>query len=137
MAVLSVHTTTAIMAGVGYSWAAAFYASMILLAVVEPGRLERRLFQSAPLVNLGTISYGVYLFHQGISALFHYAFFGRLAMVDGWASAGVTLLALATVILVAWISWRVLEKPLFRRARRNFRYINPAQESVTMPIGNR
>lgn len=132
----SVHTTMAIMAGVGYSWAAAFYASMILLVIVEPGRLERRIFQSYPLVRLGTISYGVYLFHQGINALLHAAFFGRLAVLDSWASLGVTVLALLAVLLVASISWQVFEKPLHQRSHRKFRYTIPAGESLTTPAAN-
>src|SRR5262249_9756097 len=49
----------------GITWIAAFYASLLLLVVVDPGRLEIIVFRSELLRGLGTVAYGVYLFHQG------------------------------------------------------------------------
>jgi len=67
---------------------------------------------------LGTISYTVYLLHQGINFLYHYAIFGRTAAIVDFASAAVTCLSAATVVGMASISWQIMEKPLIRRAHR-------------------
>lgn len=106
----------------GLTWIAAFYASLLLLTVVNPGRIETACFRSRILMNLGTIAYAVYIFHQGINALFHFAILGRVPGIGSWPSLSVTLLSLITVILLAALSWRLFEKPLIRRAHAAYRY---------------
>jgi len=76
--------------------------------VVVRGRLRR--------------AYAIYLFHQGINALFHLAIFGGRTRINGWSSLGVPLLSLLTVLLLSAISWRLLEKPLIRHAHSTYQY---------------
>lgn len=120
---------------VGYSWLAAFYALLLLLVVVNPGRIEKLCFGNFVLVRLGTIAYALYIFHPGVNILYHWAILGRRPIVDGWPSLCVTLLSLMTVIVLSELSWRVLEQPLIRRARCRYRYAAAGEElrSVVWP----
>lgn len=107
-------------APLGYTWMAAFYASLLLL-VLTPGR-ERRVFHNPVLVRLGILAYAIYLFHPGILSLYHYAFFRAVPTMRDAPTLCVTLLSLGTVILLAELSWLVFEKPLIRYARLKFQY---------------
>jgi peptidoglycan/LPS O-acetylase OafA/YrhL len=115
---------------VGLTWIAAFYTSLLLLTLVNPGRIVKFIFGSQLLRKLGTVAYAVYLFHQGINGLFHLAFFGGTPRIVGLSSLGVTLLSLVTVLLLAAISWQVLEKPLIRYAHSAYQY---ARRSLGSP----
>jgi len=74
---------------------------------------------SAPLVALGRVSYGVYLWHLPVLA----------ALVAAAAVAGVTpwpptllLAALPPTVLLAWASWRWIEEPARAWVRRRWPY---------------
>ena len=114
----------------GFTWMAAFYTSLLLLVVVIPGRVNQMAFRSFVLVKLGTISYAVYLFHPGILRLYHYVFFRAVPSIQDWPTFCVTLLSLGTVVLLAAISWRVLEKPLMKRAHSKYRYASESPLAV-------
>jgi len=73
-------------------------------------------------VNFGIGAYAVYLCHLGINACFHIAIFSRFPVIKDWPSLGVTLVSLTSVMLVAALSWRYLEKPLIRHAHALYRY---------------
>lgn len=62
-----------------------------------------------PLVWLGLISFGLYLWHQPLLALVQYVHFGPLP-------AGLVLSAIAASVVLAWLSWRFIEQPV--RLRR-------------------
>jgi peptidoglycan/LPS O-acetylase OafA/YrhL len=106
----------------GFTWMAALYASLLILVVVTPGPVARLVFRSFALTKLGAVAYFVYLFHPGILRLYHYWFFGAAPRVLDWPTWWVTLLSLGTVLLLSAISWRLLEKPLIKRARSRFQY---------------
>jgi peptidoglycan/LPS O-acetylase OafA/YrhL len=113
----------------GYTWMAAFYASLLLLVVANPGRVERRIFRSFALTRLGTVAYALYLFHTGILRLCHYMFFRAVPSIQNLSTLCVTLLALGVVMLCAELSWLVLEKPLIKHARSRFQYAMGRQEA--------
>jgi peptidoglycan/LPS O-acetylase OafA/YrhL len=106
----------------GLTGIAACYASLLALLIVEPTRIESGLFSSYPLVKLGTVAYGVYLFHQGTNALLHFAMLGTKPSIATWPSLAVTLVSLTVVLVLAGLSWRLLEEPLIRRAHSKYRY---------------
>ena len=106
----------------GISWVAAFYATLLALAVVNPGRIVMLIFGNSLLKRLGTVAYAVYIFHEGVHRLLYLVFFGTEPDIRDWPSLGVTLLSLAIVMLLAALSWRVLEHPLIRRAHAKYRY---------------
>jgi peptidoglycan/LPS O-acetylase OafA/YrhL len=113
---------------IGASWIAAFYTSLLLLAIVNPGRIVNRLFCNRMLTQLGIVSYAVYIFHQGINDLIHFAIFGMYPSFRTWPTQLVTLLSLGAVFLLAAASWRFIEAPILKRARATFRYF-PAREA--------
>ena len=78
-------------------------------------------------MKLGALSYTVYLLHNGINMLLHFAIFGAGPAVHDWTSLVVTLLSLAIVIPVAALSWRYFEKPFIRWAHISFGYEQVAE----------
>ena len=118
----------------GLTWIAGFYASLLLLTLVRPGRTERLVFRSRLLTTFGTLAYAVYLSHNSINALLHMAILGGPPRIRGWASAGVTLLSLITVMSLAAVSWKFLERPLIRRAHSRYQYAAATQPpSIDVP----
>jgi peptidoglycan/LPS O-acetylase OafA/YrhL len=118
----------------GLTWIAAFYASLLMLVIVEPTRVESSLFSSYPLVKLGTLAYAVYLFHQGTNALVHFAVLGTKPGVASWPSLAVTLLSLTVVLSLAGVSWRLVEEPLLRRAHSRYRYTTGLPAQADRPL---
>lgn len=87
--------------------AAAF--SMLVLGVAAGAPSGRRLFAGRVLVWLGLISYSLYLWHYPLLTLWQYL------VGTGWFGAAplLSLLLLATpiMLLVAWLSYRYVERP--------------------------
>jgi peptidoglycan/LPS O-acetylase OafA/YrhL len=108
--------------GIGFSMLAAFYAALLLLVIVNPGRGERLVFRWKPLMKLGTVAYAVYIFHAGVSFLVHCLILGGEPSFDGWAAILVTILSLIVVLFLATISWQLMEKPLIKHAHSKFHY---------------
>ena len=107
----------------GASWIAAFYTSLLLLAIVKPGWIVNRLFCNRMLTQLGIVSYAVYIFHQGINGLMHFVIFGTPPSFRTGPAQLVTLLSLGAVFLLAAASWRFMEAPSLKRARALYRYL--------------
>ena len=84
-------------------------AAIVVLRALEPGSDEGRLLGSRPLVALGQISYGLYLWHPLVLHAFG-------APPRGFSARGVA--GVAGAILVAAASRRVVELPFLRRKRR-------------------
>lgn len=89
-------------------------AALLVPAVFRPAGsvLARTLGRSTLLVGLGTLSYGLYLWHWPIQ---------ELAMANGWSVphtwAGwfvATTVVTAVALVPAWLSYRLLERPLLR-----------------------
>ena len=120
--------------GIEFSMLAAFYATLLLLVIVNPGRVERLVFQWKPLMKLGTVAYAVYMFHAGVSFLWHGAILRGRPSFDGWASILVTILSIATVLLLATISFRFVERPLVSWAHAKFRYSFSRYESAASSV---
>jgi peptidoglycan/LPS O-acetylase OafA/YrhL len=55
-----------LMSTIGYSWIALFYSALILLALTRSSAGFNRIVLYPPLRSLGTIAYGLYIFHYGI-----------------------------------------------------------------------
>jgi peptidoglycan/LPS O-acetylase OafA/YrhL len=100
----------------GFTWIAAFYLGLLLLTLHD--RRCGAIFRWRPLAALGAISYGVYLFHCPLCWLFHSMLLGQPPRILDWASGGVTLLAFAATLGLAWTSYRFFEAPIIRLGRR-------------------
>jgi peptidoglycan/LPS O-acetylase OafA/YrhL len=106
----------------GLTWIAAFYALLFLLTLLNPEGIETRCLRTPLLLKFGAVSYAVYLFHVGINEFFHFAILGRLPGFSDSSSLLVTLLSVVTIMSLAELSWRFLEKPLMRHAHAIYRY---------------
>jgi len=107
---------------VGLTWIASFYALLLILTVINPGRLETAFFGNKQLGALGVVSYAVYIFHQGINYLLHHFALHQGPGISDWPSVLVTTLSLLAVILLSLLSWRLVERPLIRRAHAKYQY---------------
>ena len=83
-------------------------SGMLLVGLQTEGPMRRAL-ATAPLVWLGKISYGVYLFHWPVYVLVD-------AERTGWSVAPLTVARLAITLAVAVVSYHLVEQPV-RQAR--------------------
>lgn len=107
---------------------ASFLAEHVLFALVslllilpavfgeDRGGFPRRLLSSATLTRIGHISYGIFLWHEPlVSAL---ARKGATGIVAGWPLLSLTLASLPPVLVLAWLSHRLVEDPALRYRSR-------------------
>jgi peptidoglycan/LPS O-acetylase OafA/YrhL len=85
-------------------------AALVVCLLMSPGPVLRRVFEFPPLVWIGRISYGIYLWHMVI-----FGMGGRLPLLK---SAGFWPLTMAVTIGIAAVSYYGLERPLLRMKRR-------------------
>ncbi|HWB38263.1 MAG TPA: acyltransferase, partial [Rugosimonospora sp.] len=93
----------------GLALCALAVAAVLAHATRSPGSPTARLLSLVPLVWLGRISYGVYLYHW---PLFEYLDAGR----TGLSGLGLLALRLTAVLVVATLSYHLIEQPI-RRGR--------------------
>jgi peptidoglycan/LPS O-acetylase OafA/YrhL len=97
---------------IGYSWIAAFYASVLLLIALRPDAFGSGVIHH-PFRLLGLGAYAIYLVHQPLLSV--------LTPVTGhwWLSLP---LATGATLAAAWFSWRFIEQPCITFGRGRFRY---------------
>jgi len=111
---------------VGYGWMSVFYATAMILALTNSGSFLSRALRWPWLTGLGTISYGVYLFHYGIYGLCMWLLRGHASLLENWKDFGVTLLAAVITVALGKLSWRYFEKPIVRWSR-NWPHSKPSE----------
>ena len=101
---------------------AAFYTVTLLLAICQPASRLSVLLRAPVFQYFGRISYAIYIFHQGVHGLI-------VRFVPTWASrfnalqvVVVTVLSFVVTILLAELSWRLVESRLIRRAHVRYKY---------------
>jgi len=91
-------------------------------AAIGFGGAVGRVLENRVLVGLGTISYGLYVLHNFAPQML--GPLARLLDLPRWMTRGlpnrIVLLSLLT-ILVAWVSWQVMEQPI-QQWKRHFPY---------------
>jgi peptidoglycan/LPS O-acetylase OafA/YrhL len=102
------------MSTVGYSWLAVFYLGLLLLALLYSDGWLGRTLRNSWLKVLGTISYGVYIFHMPVLGLTFAIFRGKRPWAETSAERWLVPLALAFTIAIASASWTIFEKPLLK-----------------------
>jgi peptidoglycan/LPS O-acetylase OafA/YrhL len=102
-------------------WLAFLYSALLLLLLVHPEGIVARALCTPALLWLGSISYGVYIFHQAVSGLAHGLFHASAPRIGSWSDLGVTLLALTITLLLAQASYRYFESRLIAYGH-SFRY---------------
>ena len=102
----------------GFSWLAASYTCILLIAVSSSRGPASRILQNPSLIRLGTLAYCSYLVHVAImNALRHplKAHFPQLP-VAAWLVGGI--LGIALTLAVAALSYKYFEKPLLKRGHQ-------------------
>jgi peptidoglycan/LPS O-acetylase OafA/YrhL len=112
---------TAGMQSVGFTWMAAFYAAVLLLAVQNRSGWLARFLRTSLLLELGSVSYCVYLIHLVANVSFHAVLLHHSPRISTVSGVLVTLLALLVTYSVAKLSWIFFEGPLQRRGHA-FKY---------------
>lgn len=94
-------------------------ALLVMLPAVfgeQAGGLPRRLLSNRTLAWLGTISYGIFLWHEPV--LIAVARHGGRTWLGGWPLVSLTLATLPPVLVLAWLSHRLVETPALRFKNR-------------------
>lgn len=105
----------------GYTAIAVFSMAFILYVLLSPKSVVSSILRDPLIVWIGTISYGIYLFHEPVSGILHSVFHGGPPRIASFSDALVTLLALFVTLVLAGMSSRWLERPFIRYGER-FRY---------------
>lgn len=106
----------------GYSWLALLYLCVILYAVTQTQSWIAKLLRLPLLRWLGTIAYGVYLFHFLIETLiFRGHYHSRQMRLHTLGNLGAMALTLAATLVICQLSWVYFEKPMLQLGHR-FRY---------------
>jgi len=102
----------------GFSCLAFFYLSLLVFVLLRPGSAIAGATRWKALRKLGMISYCVYIIHGPVLHAVHRIFRASGPSISSWDAVGATCLALFFTLLLAILSWYLLEKPLIRRGHR-------------------
>jgi peptidoglycan/LPS O-acetylase OafA/YrhL len=108
------------MISIGYTWMAALYLTLMLYAITQPRSRLSSSLRWTWLMGLGTIAYGVYLFHPYVRAFvsqlpWPMSSHRIIAQFNG------SVIAIALTLLLCHLSFVYFEKPLIRAGHR-FKY---------------
>ncbi len=99
---------------VGIGWMSFFYATVLMLVLTNSGSFFSRAMRWKPFTELGTIAYGVFLFHLGIYCFCMWLLTGHGWLMASWRDFGVALIAMTITITFCKLSWKYFEKPIVR-----------------------
>lgn len=97
-----------------HTWLALLFATVILIALAGPQTILARALRNRVLVWFGTISYGLYMYHQAISGLVHGTWGSGEPSLGTSNGAVLTAVAFVLSLVVAAISYHFFEKPILR-----------------------
>ena len=110
------------MALYGFTIISAFYALLLVLAVCAPQSRLGAVLRCRFLQYCGTVSYAIYIFHQGIRGLAEWILTPFHGVSNSIQVVVVTILALGATGLLSQLSWLIFEKALIRRAHLRYTY---------------
>ncbi len=106
-------------------------AAIILLALLGSEWGGRRFFEWKPLVKLGLVAYGFYLWHLTV--------FYVVSRVDtGWNYVLRVVVAFAGTLALTLLSWFLLERPLQRWVHKAAPRVEPPAKApkIRPPVGD-
>jgi peptidoglycan/LPS O-acetylase OafA/YrhL len=103
--------------------------AIIVRLLSGPSRLSSLLLESSPLVYVGRISYGLYLFHIPIIQWLRPAGLG-------WRFPGMTLLVVGLTLATALLSYGCIERPCLRLKDRLRRRTPTVSATSSQPVGS-
>jgi peptidoglycan/LPS O-acetylase OafA/YrhL len=101
-----------------YSQVALFFALCILRLFLYERGAYHRLLTWRPLMWLGLISYGLYMYHQAVNGILHGWLFASEPRVESLAQGMLALGVMALAIALAAASYYCVEAPIRRLAQR-------------------
>lgn len=104
-----------------FLWLACLYTALVLLVLVDREGWIAGLFRQRILVWLGTVSYGVYLFHQAVNMLLHGLIRYLPPTIMELEGLAVSCLALIVTLALAGVSFHYFERPIINYGHR-YRY---------------
>lgn len=102
----------------GLSWLALFYLCVLLYAVVYKDSWLSRYLRWRWLMWLGSIAYGVYLFHQFVAYVLFAAVWGGPPGPLSWSRLCVSLSAFVVTLILCRLSWVYFEKPIVQAGHK-------------------
>jgi peptidoglycan/LPS O-acetylase OafA/YrhL len=110
------------MLSIGHTWIAALYLCFLFCAITQQGSALSVCLRWKWLMGLGTIAYGVYLFHIQIRFVLQQLIWSHgSTKTDNVAEFGVSIVAILFTLLLCRVSYVYFEKPLLRIGH-GFRY---------------
>jgi peptidoglycan/LPS O-acetylase OafA/YrhL len=85
--------------------------AVILLAILDGRWIGRHVFEFRPLVALGLVSYGFYLWHLPV-------FFAVAHFDTHWNDVVRVVVAVSITLALTLLSWFLVERPLMRWSKR-------------------
>lgn len=99
----------------GFTCLDAFFSGLLLLVLLAPGGIWGRFCRWRVLINLGGVSYCIYVIHQETLAVSLRLFSWGSSQFSTVEMVAATLLAAVATWCLAKLSWRFLESPMIRR----------------------
>ncbi|MEL6615245.1 MAG: acyltransferase, partial [Bacteroidota bacterium] len=102
--------------GGGHVWSYTLINAASAAVVLHLSQRGSRLLESRPLVWVGRVSYGVYVYHILVKGGVVWAWSGLGFSPEAWTASGAAFLAvwIAATLLVSWASFRWIETPFLR-----------------------
>lgn len=101
-----------------YFFNALLYVCLLLLILCTKNGITARICRNPLLMFAGTISYGIYMYHQAVQGLLHGWLRGQVPTLQNLQDAGVVALAVVTTLGIASISYFGMEKHFLKLGRR-------------------
>ena len=105
----------------GFTWLAAFYAALLLTLVSPGSALSKAIFSFAPLRHLGSIAYGIYLFHVPVVGIVFAVLFNEPPRMSNMYEVMAASFALCCTVGMAMLSLKYFERR-FQTMGRSIRY---------------
>ena len=119
----------------GFTYLAFFYLTGICYAVLFPDSRLSGILRWRWLRWLGSIAFGVYLFHELIRSLFFGLIWSHLPTGMSFGEFSVSLIALGVTLVLYHLSWQFFEKPLVDIGHRQHYEAGKRRKEVLLAEG--